>query len=297
MLKTNPDLIKSTVLEEVNQNFSLPIYTFCHKVIDLVQSTNLFLYYRTYRLVAYIPKEAVFVGGALHTGAWFFGLNQYLKVALYIKCTLELFNKYEQLYDSCEALTDAFTFRYPVYKAYDWDFTDTHIPPSLILQWQTVKIYLHQLLKVVACAVKVLWEVFKIGLFLRDLYLLTQNDQTIEFYAYTDLVADVMNHCRDLKQNTLLLVDQLRSQEALGALGNRVLQKMGMGFEISTLINDLMNDNPEIFTKLNNSKKNAQEIARELFETGGTADFSGIFQSEKRKIPQIPECRFIPFFG
>jgi|GEM_PF-4698939 len=289
MASISPSVIKDVVLEDVYLQF--PIHPYLHKTINILQSSNLFLYYRTYRITAYVnPRNAVIVGGVLHSGAWLLGMSEYLKLAIYIKCALDLFEKYEHLYESCQAFNDAIRFKYPMYHPLEWEAGSALRSPSMRFWWKTtIRSYRRQTVKVMKCAWNVFIEIFKFGFYLRDLYLLVQNDPNIEFYGCSELADDLMNHATKLENSLCLLSEQLTSHEALG---NRLMQKMGMKSDLSVLIQKIKRENSAFLDEAVKQVKGGKEDLRSFIETGNVD-----WRNDLEKSNRIAKSRFIPYWG
>ena len=197
--------ISSLALEEVKGGCNLPrwIYSSVH----YLQQTHLLFFYRSYKITQYVnPRDAIFLGGALYTGSRLLGLSLYLKVALYIKCVLDLFERYDRLSEAYQNLIDAIYFTYPSCCVNEWDFEKERYSSSLKVWWQTTASPLkRQLGKTIRCAALFFIEIVKLSFYLRDLYLLTQNDATTQFYACSELADDLWNHCQNLEKNSLLI--------------------------------------------------------------------------------------------
>lgn len=283
-----PYVIKNTVLEDVQCQFSIPGPLI--KLVDFVESSNLFLYYRTYRLTTYVnPGHAVITGGVLHSGAKFLGISSYVKVALYIKCAFDLLERYRHLHEACLQFKEAAQFKYPVYRPMNWDFTENAISPGLAIWWNiTARKYIEQTWKVIVCAAIVLWEAFKTGIFLRDLYLLTKGDGTIEFYAYTDLAENLGRYGDELEKNAALLVEKLKSAESLG---NRLLTKLEGTGTIAGIVEAVIAEFPKVFTGLIHIDV-AKENTRSLTDRYEISWSKGMDRPSK-----LPLCRYIPYCG
>jgi len=281
--------IQSTVLEDVTAFSSVPLWI--QSTVNWLQRTNISVFYRTYKITTYInPRDAVLAGGAIYSGAKVLGLSHYLKIAIYIKCALELFEKYEKLSETFHSLKDAYYFRYPAFKMKTWELENATIWPAFKIWWETSAVaYQKQIAKVIVCVWHLFVEIFKLGFYLRDLYLLTQNDPTIEFYACSDLANQLNQDCNDLEKNLSLVVEQFRSREALG---NRLIRKIGFEKDMSTSINNFIKENPQLLKELNQQVEGFKEDSRTIFGTGAIRISIG---KHRRRL--ISQERFVPYLG
>ncbi len=284
--------IKEIALEEAHLNLNIPAWAI--KAVEWLESFNISLIYHTYKITTYSnPRDAVVVGQVLrmgNVGASLLNLPIDVKTVIYVKCVLDLFERYEKLYETCQNLNDAFYANYSMYQVTEWDLEEVFTTPSLSIWWETSgSIYQQQIIKICVCVAAVLVEIVKLAFFMRDLYLLTQDDPTITFYAYTDLASDLNNHCASMQSNLLLVTEQLSSQEALG---NRLLRKMGMESDISTIINQIMQDHPNTITGIGNHLTGFKENIRVIVETGEPS-----FEIGKNRPRILEQCRFVPYRG
>jgi hypothetical protein len=284
-----PSAIKKLVLKEVKSKYSIPSPLL--KVVDFIEKSNLFFFYHTYKLTTYVnPRDAVINGGVLYGGSKileFLRCPPYLKIAIYVKCAFDVLERYRLLHEACTNLKNAVQFKYPIYQPMEWDFKKNRISPSLAIWWNsTVKKYLQQTWKVIVCAMKVLWEAFKVGIFLRDLYLLTNGDSTVEFYAFTDLAENMGKYKDDSISNAKLLVEHLKSNESLA---NRLLIRLGSTDTVGNCIDAIFTKYPQILDELKEQAETFKENGRSLLERG-QIDLSG-------RTSILPECRYVPYVG
>ncbi len=284
-----PGIIKYTVLEDVRSQYPIPSPLL--KMVDFIEGTNLFLYYRTYTLTTYLnPRDAVITGAVLHSGAKILGFSEHVKKAIYILCAFNLLERYRQIYEAGVNLKAAMQFKHPMYHSMQWSFKENKTSPVLSIWWNvTVKKYQQQTWKVIVCAAKLFREIFKTAAFLTDLVLLTKGDPTIEFYAYTDLAENIGKYGSDLKSNVKLLVEHSRSNESLG---NRLLSKLGISQNIGNIVDGIIRENPNVFAAVAEQVEGAKENVRGILERREINLMGG---NDKPSI--LPISRIIPYSG
>lgn len=288
---SSSNLIKTVILEEVQ--FNVPIHASVLKIVDFIENSLLFTFAHTYKLTSYVNlRESIITGGALYGGSKvikFLGLPDFLKAAIYIKCGCELLERYIQIHQACETLNAALAFRYPAYQPMNWDFSRNPISPALAIFGETVKGYVLQAWKITVCFLLVVWEVVKTGAFLRDLSLLTKGDPSVEFYAFTDLAANLDKTGENFGNNIKLAVEYFRSKEVLG---NRLLASLGISKCLGVMIDEMVDKYPHVFVEVKEQVAGFKEDLRVILERGELNVAEGLDRQSS-----IPEDRFVPYVG
>jgi hypothetical protein len=154
-------------------------------------------------------------------------LARLILAGLVVKCIDDLCDQYEAVYDAYVDLKKAIHAK-PVYKRYRWQKADDQtlmFSPSLHL-WVEIRLIrlLHQSLRIMRCLNHLFWEVIKLGLYSRDVYLILTHQPQAKLRALTELMLDVPEYLEKIREDQEFLRNKIIKKQILL---NKILKKIG----------------------------------------------------------------------
>ncbi len=218
----------------VQEEFALPV--FVHQTIDLIGKGHLYFraykYGKTYEKSSLHPlKEHSAVYGAIfHLLGEMTSIGSYaVTVALITKCAEDLLQGYRNLNEDYQTLYQKIHCQYPIDQPLKWNrkgLQSILFSPSLILVWQVQIIEKsRQILKIARCASRVLWQLFKLSVYVCDARLLLNDDPQTRYMACTELMHDWERYQAQMEENQQRLIEEIQKRSVLA---DRILYQLGL---------------------------------------------------------------------
>ena len=179
--------INQVAVEELNHKRSLPPWV--SRSLNKLQTPLIVIFFRAYQVSSFVnAKRAITLGATTYTAASFLGLSSYLKVFLLLNCAHTIFQQYEKVWLSLLVLKDEFLGEYPISNLSEWNLSTKYISPSQRVWWEReVLVILKKINSLAILTFKLMKELFLLVLYLRDLYLITNDELEASFMACSDL--------------------------------------------------------------------------------------------------------------